>query len=91
MELDIFQNEHLDQENQSFNNSKDESIQVEAIQICRNVKSVVSGKKREVIDTIVVSYPKMTYERALKIARHKAQMIKNCYIVEKCERVLEGY
>lgn len=69
----------------------DDSITVEAVQIIRFIKTTVGGKRREVVDTIVVSYPKMTYERALKIARHKAKMLGNCMVVEKLERVVDGY
>lgn len=71
--------------------TKDESLSVEAIQIVRFVRNTVGGKRREVIDTIVVSYPQMTYERALKIAKHKAGLIGNCMVVEKIERVVGSY
>lgn len=71
--------------------TKDESLSVEAIQIVRFIRNTVGGKRREVIDTIVVSYPQMTYERALKIAKHKAGLIGNCMVVEKIERVVGSY
>lgn len=69
---------------------KDYSLLVEAIQIVR-ISMTTVGKRREVLDTIVVSYPSMTYERALKIAKHKAKMIGNCMVVEKIERVVDSF
>lgn len=66
----------------------EESQVVEAIQIVRVVKSTVGKRSRAVLDTIVVNYPSMTYERALKIARHKAKMLGNCMVVEKLERLV---
>ena len=70
--------------------SKDDSWVVEAVQICRNVKTSTYNR-REILDTIKIDYPKMTYERAMKIAKHKAKMLGNCYILEKCERIVEGF
>lgn len=70
---------------------RDETIVVEAIQVVRMVKSVNGVRSREVLDTIKVTYPSMTYERALKIANHKARILGNCMVIEKCERILDGY
>jgi hypothetical protein len=33
----------------------------------------------------------MTYERALKIAKHKAKILGNCMVVEKIERIIGSY
>lgn len=96
MDLDIFncENSELEKPIQpkavSLERKSDDGLIIEAIQIARNVKTTM-GKRREIIDTIKVDYASMTYERALKIAKHKAKMIGNCFIVEKCERVIEGY
>jgi hypothetical protein len=68
----------------------DETLVVEAVQIVRVVKKTV-GKSREVLDTIKVTYPSMTYERALKIAKHKAKIFGNCMVVEKIERIIGSY
>jgi hypothetical protein len=68
----------------------DETLVVEAVQIVRVVKKTV-GKSREVLDTIKVTYPSMTYERALKIAKHKAKILGNCMVVEKIERIIGSY
>lgn len=70
---------------------QDETLIVEAVQIVRMVRSSSGNRTREVLDTIKVSYPSMTYERALKIARHKAKMLGNCMVVEKIERIVDGY
>jgi hypothetical protein len=70
---------------------RDETIVVEAIQVVRMVKSVNGVRSREVLDTIKVTYPSMTYERALKIANHKARILGYCMVIEKCERILDGY
>lgn len=96
MDLDIFNcdNSELEKTIQpkasSFEKQNDDSVIVEALQIARNVKTTM-GTRREIIDTIKVEYPKMTYERALKIAKHKAKLLGNCYVVEKLERIVEGY
>ena len=60
---------------------------VEAIQIVRIVKGLLSKSRREVITTITIDGAKMTYERAKRVAEHKAQLIGNCMVVEKLERV----
>jgi len=65
----------------------DISVACEAIQIVRLVKSVMTTR-REIIDTIKIDGAKMTYERALKIAKMKAERIGNCMVVEKLERVV---
>lgn len=70
---------------------RDENVVVEAIQIVRFVKSTVGRKQRDVIDNIKVSYPSMTYERALKIAKFKAEKLGNCIVVEKLERIIGNY
>lgn len=70
---------------------EDHTLVVEAIQIVRFIRTAMSSKRREVLDTIVVSYPAMTYERALKIAKHKAKMLGNCMVVEKIERVIDSF
>ena len=70
---------------------RDETLVVEAIQIVRFVRTTMNTKRREVLDTIKVTYPSMTYERALKIAKHKAKMLGNCMVVEKIERIVDGY
>lgn len=70
--------------------AKDTTIVCEAIQILRVVKSVM-GSRRECIDTIKIDGAKMTYERALKIAKMKAEKIGNCMVVEKLERLVECY
>lgn len=69
---------------------QDETLIVEAIQIVRLSRTTM-GNKREVLDTIKVSYPTMTYERALKNASHKAKMLGNCMVVEKIERIVAAY
>lgn len=63
---------------------------VEALQIVRIEKGVM-GRRRNIIDTIVVNGAQMTYERALKIAKHKASTLGNCMVVEKLERIIEEY
>lgn len=68
-----------------------ETLVVEAVQVIRMVRSSSGHKSREVLDTIKVTYPSMTYERALKIAKHKAKMLGNCMVVEKIERIVDGY
>lgn len=68
----------------------DASIVCEAVQIIKVVKGVM-GSRREIIDTIKIDGAKMTYERALKIAKGKAQVIGNCMVVEKLERVVVGF
>ena len=60
---------------------------VEAIQIIRIVKGVVSKTRREILDTITIDGSKMTYERAKRVAKYKADLFGNCMIVEKMERV----
>ena len=67
--------------------NNDISLVCEAIQIIRLVKSVMTTR-REIIDTIKINGASMTYERALKIAKMKAQKIGNCLVVEKLERVI---
>lgn len=90
--FDLFSDEQPQQESvKAGKPSVDETLVVEAVQIVRLVKTASGRKSRNVIDTIVVSYPSMTYERALKIAKHKARMIGNCMVVEKMERVVECY
>lgn len=68
----------------------DATIVCEAIQILRVIKSVM-GSRRECIDTIKIDGAKMTYERAMKIAKMKAEKIGNCMVVEKLERLVECY
>lgn len=68
----------------------DISVVCEAIQIIRLVKSVMTTR-REIIDTIKIDGAKMTYERALKIAKMKAEKVGNCMVVEKLERVISSY
>lgn len=68
----------------------DISVVCEAIQIIRIVKSVMTTR-REIIDTIKIDGAKMTYERALKIAKMKAEKVGNCMVVEKLERVISSY
>lgn len=68
----------------------DSSLVCEAIQILRVLKSVM-GNRRECIDTIKIDGAKMTYERAMKIAKAKAEKIGNCMVVEKLERVIVTY
>ena len=67
--------------------NNDISLVCEAIQIIRLVKSVMTTR-REIIDTIKINGASMTYERAMKIAKMKAQKIGNCLVVEKLERVI---
>jgi len=66
---------------------EDYTIMCEAIQVVRMVKSVMTTR-REIIDTIKIDGAKMTYERALKIAKFKASKIGNCMVIEKLERVV---
>jgi hypothetical protein len=68
----------------------DISVVCEAIQIIRLVKTVMTTR-RDVIDTIKVDGAKMTYERALRIAKMKAEKVGNCMVVEKLERVIVSY
>jgi hypothetical protein len=68
----------------------DISIACEALQIVKIVKGVM-GSRREIIDTIKVDGAKMTYERALKIAKMKAERIGNCIVIEKLERIVSSY
>jgi hypothetical protein len=68
----------------------DISVVCEAIQIVRIVKSVMTNR-RDIIDTIKIDGAKMTYERALKIARMKAERIGNCMVIEKLERIVLSY
>jgi len=68
----------------------DISVVCEAIQIVRLVKSVMTTR-REIIDTIKIDGAKMTYERAMKIAKMKAEKVGNCMVVEKLERVIVSY
>ena len=68
----------------------DISVVCEAIQIIRLVKTVMTTR-RDVIDTIKVDGAKMTYERALRIAKMKAEIVGNCMVVEKLERVIVSY
>lgn len=63
------------------------SLMCEVIQVVKMVKSVMTTH-REIIDTIKIDGAKMTYERALKIAKFKASKIGNCMVVEKFERVV---
>jgi len=68
----------------------DISVMCEAIQIVKIVKGVM-GSRREIIDTIKVDGAKMTYERALKNAKMKAERIGNCIVIEKLERIVSSY
>lgn len=68
----------------------DISVVCEAIQIVRLVKSVMTTR-RDIIDTIKVDGAKMTYERAMRIAKMKAEKVGNCMVVEKLERVIASY
>lgn len=68
----------------------DYTIVCEAIQIVRVVKGVM-GSRREFIDTIKVDGSNMTYERAKKIAKAKAEKIGNCMVIEKLERIIQAY
>lgn len=70
--------------------AEETTIVCEAIQILRVIKSVM-GSRRECIDTIKIDGAKMTYERAMKIAKMKAEKIGNCMVVEKLERLVECY
>lgn len=70
--------------------SEDTSLVCEAIQIVKMVKSVMQTR-REIVDTIKIDGSKMTYERALRVAKAKAQAIGNCMVVEKLERVVIMY
>ena len=69
---------------------KEDFATVEAIQVIRVIKGTV-GKRREVVDTFLVSYPSMTYERASRLAHAKARILGNCMVVEKLERIVGGY
>lgn len=60
---------------------------VEAIQVIRIVKGVVSKTRREILATIMIDGAKMTYERAKRVAKYKANLFGNCMVVEKMERV----
>lgn len=64
---------------------------VEALQVVRIGKSASGHRTREVLDTIKVSYPSMTYERALKIALHKGKILGNCMVVEKLEKLVATF
>jgi hypothetical protein len=68
--------------------NRDISLVCEAVQIVRLVKTIMTTR-RDIIDTIKVDGAKMTYERALKIAKMKAEKIGNCLIIEKLERVVD--
>jgi len=89
--FDIFAEDTEQTKSNTSNTKRDETCMVEAIQIVRIVKATVASKKREVLDTIKVEYPKMTYERALKIAKFKAEKLGNCMVVEKLERIVGTY
>lgn len=60
---------------------------IEAIQVIRIVKGVVSKTRREILATIMIDGAKMTYERAKRVAKYKANLFGNCMVVEKMERV----
>lgn len=64
---------------------------VEAIQIVRIVKGLVSKSRRDVLDTIMIDGAKMTYERAKRVANYKAKLFGNCMVIEKMERVISTY
>lgn len=68
----------------------DISLVCEAIQLVRLVKSVMTTR-REIIDTIKIDGSKMTYERAMRVAKLKAEKIGNCMVIEKMERVAYIY
>lgn len=87
--FDIFADDEIKQTEKLPKAQADETLVVEALQVVRVVKQTVGKSRREVLDTILVSYPTMTYERALKIAKHKAKVIGNCMVIEKLERVID--
>lgn len=87
--FDIFADDEVQPIEKSAKTQNDETLVVEALQVVRIVKQTVGKNRREVLDTILVSYPSMTYERALKIAKHKAKVLGNCMVVEKLERVID--
>ena len=76
--------------NKKEEKNNDISLVCEAIQIVKIVKSVMQTR-REIIDTIKIDGAKMTYERALRVAKSKAQAIGNCMVIEKMERVAYIY
>ena len=69
---------------------KQDDCLVEAIQIIR-ITNGVMGKRRDILDTIKVEGAKMTYERALRVAKYKAKMLGNCMVIEKLERIVQSY
>lgn len=69
----------------------EEPLTVEALQVVRIERNYNGQRSRVILDTIVVNYPSMTYERALKKALHKAKMLGNCMVVEKLERVVGSF
>jgi len=86
--FDLFgSNFEVEAEKPKQSDNNDISLVCEAIQIIRLVKSVMTTR-REIIDTIKINGASMTYERAMKIAKMKAQKIGNCLVVEKLERVI---
>lgn len=74
----------------SKSENNDISLVCEAVQIVRIVKGVM-GSRRDIIDTIKVDGAKMTYERAMRVAKMKAEKIGNCLVIEKLERVVKYY
>ena len=90
LSFDIFEEDNEQRGRTAAKPLHDETLVVEAVQIVRVVKKTV-GKSREVLDTIKVTYPSMTYERALKIEKHKAKILGNCMVVEKIERIIGSY
>lgn len=72
------------------NGGSDVSLACEAIQIVRIVKTTM-GKRRDILDTIKIDGARMTYERALKVAKMKASTLGNCMVVEKLERIVKVF
>ena len=69
----------------------DASLIVQEIHIARRIKTTV-GYRRDILDIIKIDERGgMSYERAIKIAKHKAGVLKNCMVVEKLERVVCTY
>ena len=64
---------------------------IEAIQLIRIVKGTISKTRREILNTILIDGSKMTYERAKRVAKYKANLLGNCMVVEKMERVISTY
>lgn len=85
--FDLFGSELQSEVVSTKKTSEELSLMCEAVQVIRMKKGVMTTH-REIIDTIKIDGAKMTYERALKIAKFKAQKLGNCMVVEKFERVI---